>query len=134
MNLLGAPAMEIADHRDGGHAGGRRSVPCSADHRRPQRAPHQGPKGPRDDPSGRDPNTIIFTDESLFDCSDTKLRQWVVKGEKPKMTRIPLHYGQERLGVEQASRPAVGVLPLLFCASEDAMPVDFRPLIEGGAA
>ena len=25
-------------------------------------------------------------------------------------------------------------LALLFCASEDAMPVDFRPLIEGGAA
>jgi hypothetical protein len=31
-----------------------------------------------------DPNTIIFTDDSLFDCCDTKLRQWVVEGEKPK--------------------------------------------------
>ena len=34
-----------------------------------------------------DPKTIIFTDESLFDCSDTKLRQWVAKGEKPKPRR-----------------------------------------------
>ena len=34
-----------------------------------------------------DPNTIIFTDESLFDCSDTTLRQWVVKGERPKPRR-----------------------------------------------
>ena len=31
-----------------------------------------------------DPNVIIFTDESLFDCSDPMSHEWVVKGEKPR--------------------------------------------------
>ena len=65
------------------HASGRRSVPCSADHRRPQRTS----RGPATTLLAVDPKTIIFTDESIFSCSDTKLRQWVAKGEDPKPRR-----------------------------------------------